>query len=53
MYPIHETWYTCPLVAADTRSHNTLQVDKIPFECGICAVYEVGVVSGISAVVVR
>jgi hypothetical protein len=30
-----------------------LQVDKIPFECGISAVYEVGFVSGISAVVIR
>jgi hypothetical protein len=53
MYPIHEPWYTCPLVAADTRSYNMLQVDKIPFECGISVVYEVGVVSEIPTVVVR
>jgi len=32
-----------------TRSYNTLQVDKIPFECGISAVYEVEFVSEIPA----
>ena len=52
-YPIHEPWYTCPLVAADTRSYNMLQLNKIPFECSIFAVYELGFVSEIAAGVVR
>jgi len=41
------------LVAADKMSYNMLQVDKIPFECGISAVYEVGFVSEMPADVVR
>jgi len=34
-------------------SYNMLQVDKIPFVCGISAVFEVGFVSEMPAGVVR